>query len=747
MKRDLLKVAIRENALFVSCETNEYENMPINETTSVLLVNCSKLGFSFSEELLKAINSISPKEKMEVFEVIKEITGVNKNWTPLVKQWDKPTGETLVDHVVTLFANVFKSNRGSRLACGHFIPTNTFPLDRYNGCPFCGTPFEFDALEYSPSSNKLKVLELWNEEKQRAYFIDLLESPVVLDATQTESLKALVAYNGVPKDVKIAIKETLMLVIDALVEQGEPEKAGVLFSTPGDILRYLWYAHTGFLQVIEPKTIIKRMKMNLTVWPPNADKNTQKLSMHVDALKLKFTRSECKMYANWLNGLTLSIEKQCEIMHPKRNIWIRVIRALRLAEYSKRDGYENLLCLLDKFYNKDYVVWQGKVETSRLKYNADLAFRLLKQRPGLFARSLFSNMLWFGAETAIKHFKEIVDQVPLRLVFTLSMYAELYFDETASRSVRPLGGTSKRISANKMLGLYSKEDLQNMQRLIRRVAEDMIRDKFANEETKATKMFIDKGLFNIPLAIGDRSETVQDLPSALMGTKYSVVGDTVRLFLQWGQGLKAQHLDMDLSCRVSYDMRSEFCSYSQLTIPGCKHSGDIQSIPNEVGTAEYIDIDLSYLSQLGARYVTFTCNAYTSGSLSPNLVVGWMNSNSPMKVSPSGVAYNPADVQHQIRVTNTISKGIVFGVLNVETKEITWLEMSFSGQVTQNLDLKGTESLLRRLNSKLKIGDVLTVKAEAQGLEITNDVDLADEVFDLKWASNTAAVSSYILGS
>ena len=37
-----------------------------------------------------------------------------------------------------------------------------------------------------------------------------------------------------------------MEVIDAFVENGNPEDAGKLFKTPNDILRYLWFKHTDF---------------------------------------------------------------------------------------------------------------------------------------------------------------------------------------------------------------------------------------------------------------------------------------------------------------------------------------------------------------------------------------------------------------------------------------------------------------------------------------------------------------------
>ena len=162
MKTDLIKISLRQNAFYIPQEwTSNISNKEITETTSVLVANCAKLGFSFSEDLLHAINSISPLRKVELLEVLQEVTGVKKNWTPLVKQWDIPTGEFVMDHIKTFFATFFQDKNATQLQCGHLIPNNSFPLDRYNGCPFCGTPFEMETLEWEGGHHKLKVLELW----------------------------------------------------------------------------------------------------------------------------------------------------------------------------------------------------------------------------------------------------------------------------------------------------------------------------------------------------------------------------------------------------------------------------------------------------------------------------------------------------------------------------------------------------------------------------------------------------------
>lgn len=81
--------------------------------------------------------------------------------------------------------------------------------------------------------------------------------------------------------VGIKMKETLMLVIDTLVEQDRAQEAQIYFSTPNDILRYLWYKKTGFLQIIEPKTIIRKTGRNNTHMCGVLDKVVRQLKRSV----------------------------------------------------------------------------------------------------------------------------------------------------------------------------------------------------------------------------------------------------------------------------------------------------------------------------------------------------------------------------------------------------------------------------------------------------------------------------------
>ena len=756
MKNALMTVALRYGAIFLDIDRKDIDSgSEISPSVAAFLLTLSEKGFVVEEELLHALK----EDQLEnITDVIDTALGIKLNWAPLVKGWDTPTGESFIDHCITFYANYLggrSAMTGTTLPCGHFIPDGTFPIERYNGCPFCGTPFKTADFVYTGQGSRKRSLRLMTLSDMKGLQLSLLESKVPLDGTQTESLKALVGEFGLPDGVEIGMKETRTIVVDALVQSNIPVTEQ-FFSAPNDILRYLWYKKTGRLQIIEPKVLVAHAaKLGSHMVKP-LDKSAESGARMKESLRLKYGRNICAMVASWMNALPMDADEACENMHPKRGMWVRMIRALRLGEYSRRPGFESLAKLLDTFYKDEYSVWKRELDKA-LGINCGCvdyarAFSLLEQRPGTFARSLFSLMLRVGPQMALDSFRKILDRIPPRLVLSLANAAETYFDTSATRIARPITGSTKVIPYNRKLDNFTPEQRTSLQRSVSDLYKEAMLCKFKSEAADSTasgKMFIDKRLFDIPVSIGDRTSTIQDTSAALQGTRFRVEGDKVRLFMQWGKGLKAQHLDMDLSAAICYaDGHKEDCAYFNLAPVGAKHSGDIRSIPDLVGTAEYIELDIPELEAAGARYVAFTCNAYSHGAISPNLMVGWMNSSNPMALSEeTGVAYDPSTVQHNVRISEAnLAKGLVFGVLDIAKKEILWLEMPFMGQFVGQLDTAAVEALHRRLANKISVGELLSLKAEAQGFAITDNEEDADPQnrFTYVWAMDASAVSSLL---
>ena len=749
--KTLTNVALRYRAVFL--DINRKDIRMASEASVPVLAFVARLkenGFCVSEELLHALNAVTVDRLAEITECINDVMGVMLNWAPLVKGWNVPTGETFADHLITWIANVFGEEagfKGTTLPCGHLIPEGTFPMERYNGCPFCGTPFETADFVYKGQGIKLKELRLFTVSDMEQVFTSLLASATPLDATQKDSLEQLLREFPLPEDANITMKETAMLVIKLLVEQERAEEASKLLKTPTDVLRYLWYEKTGYVQMIEPKTLVAHArKLYSHMWGP-LDRGADAAKEMEQKLRLKYDRKACLRVARWLNAIPMTAKQAAENMNPKRGMWVRMIRALRLGEYSRKKGFDHLAEILDVFYRQDYSTWQGRVDKARSENDADKTLALLKERPGLFARCLFASMLRFGSDKVLAAFEEVVDKLPTRLLLSLGNAAEAFFDPREVRLARPVTGVPHKIEPNKLLALYDDDARKAMADAVVGLYKTLMARHFAAQATEAKTIFIDPSLYGIPVSVGDRSTTIQDTSCALMGTHFLVEGDAVRLFLQWGKGLHAQPLDMDLSARISLpDNEIGECAYYNLTCAGAKHSGDIRSIPEMVGTAEYIELSLPELEAAGAQYVTFTCNAYSTGALSPNLVVGWMDSAHPMQISEEkGVAYDPSCVQHMVRISEgNLSKGLVFGVLDVAKREIIWLEMPFTAQTMRGADSASVEALLHKLEAKLSIGQLLDMKAKAQNLTIVEHAEDADEAYTYEWALNPAEVTKLL---
>ena len=67
--------------------------------------------------------------------------------------------------------------------------------------------------------------------------------------------------------------------------------------------------------------------------------------------------------------------------------------------------------------------------------------------------------------------------------------------------------------------------------------------------------------------------------------------------------------------------------------------------------------------------------------------------------------------------------------------------MPFTSQTLEGCDTLSVEALLKRLEDKLSVGELLTMKASAQNLQIVDNAECADERYTYEWALNPAEVS------
>lgn len=741
-------IALRHNAIFVPlAEQNPSAEMTPESAAFVSMLG--QYGYEVSEELLHVLNGCPPERLEAIAAHIRKAYNVGLNWSALVRGWQRPTGESVVDHLITMFVNLGVVDLPSvTLPCGHKIPEGTFPIERYTGCPFCGKPFTTSDYVFTGQGSTKKVLELWSEMDMASLMRSLLESKVPLDATATDNLRLLLERFPVPEDVEITVKETRTLAADILLNNKDIAGALSLLRTPTDLLRLVWYRRTGSLRIVPPK-VYRRLQKSTRRDGYNHANPRGGVEEVVSKLPLKFGRAFAKAVAGWLNALPASPESLCEDMHKRRGMWVRMIRALRLSEYARKPGMEKLARLLDLFYRGDYRVWQGEVDRAIAERNGERAFGLLRERPGIFARSLFRLIGAFGLRPTLEAFEPVLGDVAPRILLGLSTVAEEYFlAPEGRRSVGAPGMRRVTVELPESIRALSTEQRTDIIVALNELYVKAMEQRFAGQAAPATPIYIEPELFDIPVPSGERSTVASDLPPAYQGQRFKVEGDAVRIFLQWGVGLPAQWLDMDLSAVVvkAGGERTD-CAYYNLSFAGARHSGDIRQIPDQVGTAEYVELDIPTLLKEGYVYAAFTCNAYSSTTLDPRLVVGWMDSRHPMAVSDAtGVAYDPSTVQHMVRISTTnLMRGLIFGFMDLRERFIYWVEMPLTSRIAAQLNPADIMAYIRRLRARPTIGQMLQDRAAIQHTPLTDDPAAAATAYTTRWAYDPAAVAKELL--
>lgn len=126
---------------------------------------------------------------------------------------------------------------------------------------------------------------------------------------------------------------------------------------------------------------------------------------------------------------------------------------------------------------------------------------------------------------------------------------------------------------------------------------------------------IDEALADLiaPFAARSASTALADLPRG--SSQPLPDGKSLRLFLHWMEQ-PDQRVDLDLSLSV-YDDDWNFlglCDYTHLRLGDTAgvHSGDLTSAPPPLGASEFVDLDLTALADLGARYLVPVVFSYNN---------------------------------------------------------------------------------------------------------------------------------------
>jgi hypothetical protein len=486
---------------------------------------------------------------------------------------------------------------------------------------------EAQAGRLSDSRTEWIVLSLASQsevEKRLARWVNQLIYGVipVKEALWDDIFMVLVQLNLDIDTEQICVKETLARLA---VRQWQ-QSSQVIVKTPTDLLRMFAFLQSQDISLAKP----------------------------VDLRGLKLSKPQRRAAIAFLNGCPALPE---DLLRYKR-LWISLSKWLHPGDFVKTfprvaKAFDDLRC--DRIQSFESQVINAPVEERIAK---------LLERPSILLRKL----TWLRKDyppdllaNALHGLRQKVTTLPLPLLMTA--YCALKYD--GDRTVINKQGKSYNIEKRKTGGDISA---------ILSALDSLILTKLHGNKDWKT-VWIAPELYNLVLPLQARKQADGFLNLA-RGSRISVGGDTIRLFVYWQENEERTDLDlsvMQLAPDFSYLRHIAWNSYGL----GCDiaHSGDIQSAP--LGAAEFIDLRLSAIED---GYILPAIIRYTGEGFSvmKTCYAGWMNRQ---EIGSDTQTFDPKTVVEKVNVNRDGSCWIPF-LLDVKAKEIIYIDLYVKGART-----------------------------------------------------------------
>jgi len=686
-----------------------------------LMAELSVFGYTLDSEIIADLKTYRMSDFLEFKDLligeIRAMTGTNKKWIPLFKGFpeDVPDESFLFDRIFNHLMNCAGLDpvAGKALSCGHVVDTNTFDMDKFNGCPICGRMVDEIKPElgsYAALEDVIigKVIKKASKETILQIFTNLASAKTSISEEDAAVLRDLIGhfedgiFDYVPEDMPF--KENATLV------------AGMLLKTCDSSERLI----ATLANNINTATDVLRFATELSGGDVSLKENT----------RFKLSNKQ----KNVILGILDSIVSPEEDMLRNRNRWLRLGEVTHPG--SKKSRFPNANIAFDVLRNRPETIDTFASITeelvSRVK-GGDIVANLvlhLKKRPGELARRMDFILANGDAcnPRVLWEFEQVAAKVSSPVL--LSMLGQFLEDDTRNTIDKEVLSQLEAIIKSTLIERYSElsRDLGNV----------YINPELKNYLIPATQRSASKALVTIA-----RGSQVSLEPST----------HTARLFLWWHDAVSSEssfssRVDVDLSA-VAYDenwKKKGHVSYTNLKDGGNFHSGDITSAPN--GACEFIDINIDDSLKRGIRYIAMNVLSY-SGQQFDNFecFAGFMERQKPN----SGEPFDARTVKNRFDISGgtRINCPLVFDLV---TKRIIWCDFSLKGHDAFNNVERNAGSLVgmsqvaeSMIRDKVNLFELLEMHFESRAdcVDFVKDPEKEyDTVFDVDFATKVDEISS-----
>jgi hypothetical protein len=667
-------VALQKNLV---CPSND--GMDNRIPVATLQAHLMQWGYMLDEEafteLSKSDLSVIENFNNEVITYLKEITGGNRNYQPLYKNFPS---EVMLKSDFELYIN----------AITHYWSNGTWEpsTDEFE------KPIKFEKITY-------KLIKYGTSEKFSNIFTDLVSINTSLTPTDMDVVKWFVnSGETLTFPNTIPFKENLC-TLAALGIQGLPIK------TPTDVLRIAVHLSGGDISL--PKVPSSEFKMNK--WSPSV-KNPKRESFKFK----KFTRSERK----YLLGLLETTNCDPKEMVLKDQRWVRLGEILHPMEYKKQ--FPKSADVFNKIRNEKVQSWYG-VLNDAFKVSLEKGLKVLSQRPGEFSRRID----WLvrknpnELDLILTYLNEVLKGTSNKVLFEVYNHFENRLEPNKNRSVM-IKGARKRTELPNLSALSTKTV-----ELIHVKLFETLKEKYSKLEPLGN-CWIDENLKKVPLPTNMRSMNFSTKP-VIRGQRVlfdNPEAKVIRPFVHWID--KHGNEDLDLSVFFVGDKKCEVLSFSGLRVGNSCHSGDVRQ--RKGACAEYIDIDMEDAKSRGHKYAVIDVRNFNGRGLNTvECMFGIMEREYP----ESNNTWLPETISN-CQSLGSESVSTLIAILDLETKEYIMLDIDSTG-ITATGDVKNTLKVIEQYTKlpKVSVYDLILLHVESRGRQVTLDQNV-DTYFKLE---------------
>jgi hypothetical protein len=689
----------RKNQLVLENANPTYEQTDGEKAmVGAILKNVQSLGFTFARDVLEILFHYN-REELESFyrdliPELKKLVGADVQYNPMYPNFPQQVME-MSD--VELFIN----------AIVHYWSFGTL-LPQY------------EKQERLPliDDNKMTVLSTKNCKNVGEILQNLLKSPTNLSENDRKDIatciKNMPNYAEFLPD-EIPLKENVAFLGKLIIEETPIKSSRSIekyFKTATDVLRLITALSDGDIS-LATKTQYRNLR-----------------------------RAERRIVMDLLANCGNILED----LYRYKFEWLYIGKMLHVGEYWYMKKYNNVRGAFYTFRNeKKPMFMAGKVQAAILKNDMLEAAKMLKSRPGDFARQL-DKLLRDSDEKHIAYitaaFAEVAEKVSTPVLLQVrEHFIERKGEKMPVRVFFPKGNVAKAMVIPNDLPAISVTACQQ-------IVDTCNKALVAQFKTKEPmgKVYINPDFKNYLVPFSQRSASSAN-KIVVRGSKLPInpKAKAVRGFIWWTNMKPTDiygddRVDIDLSAAI-YDENwnyVEHVSYTNLRshrYNAC-HSGDITNggSANGDGVAEFLDVDIDSVARNAGRYIVYQVYSFTRQKFSemPNCRFGWMEREDVN----SGEIFEPKTVEMKIDLTSESDVAIPVIFDCVERKFI-WCDMSLRIAQTRwggnNLEsnLKGTTATCYALThfNKPNLYELIYLNAFARG-EITNDRNAADIIFD-----------------